>query len=139
MYFNDQGVFSGVWRLNSDVTLVARWVAVSYSINITADVEKGSAMASKTTAEAYEEIELTYIAKSGYKFKEWQILSGDIVIEDDKFSVVGETSTINIKAIFESLSYTISFNKDGGYGGLEELRVTYNNVVKNLFSSEVRR
>ena len=59
----------------------------------------GTASASPAKAVASEEITLTATPNEGYRFKEWQVISGDVTIVDDKFTM--PDSNVEIKAIFE--------------------------------------
>ena len=59
----------------------------------------GTASASPTKAVAGTEITLTAMPNEGYHFKEWQVISGDVTIKDDKFTM--PEGNVEIKAIFE--------------------------------------
>ena len=59
----------------------------------------GTASASHAKAAAGTEITLTATPKTGYHFKEWQVISGSVTIKDDKFTM--PDSEVEIKAIFE--------------------------------------
>ena len=59
----------------------------------------GTASASHAKAIVGTEITLTATPKTGYHFKEWQIISGSVTIKDDKFTM--PDSEVEIKAIFE--------------------------------------
>ena len=59
----------------------------------------GTASASPAKAVAGTEITLTAKPNKGYHFKEWQVISGDVTIKDDKFTM--PEGNVEIKAIFE--------------------------------------
>ena len=59
----------------------------------------GTASASHAKAVVGTEIILTATPKTGYHFKEWQVISGSVTIKDDKFTM--PDSEVEIKAIFE--------------------------------------
>ena len=59
----------------------------------------GTASASPAKAVASTEITLTAMPNEGYHFKEWQVISGDVTIKDDKFTM--PEGNVEIKAIFE--------------------------------------
>ena len=59
----------------------------------------GTASASPAKAVAGTEITLTAMPNEGYHFKEWQVISGDVTIVDDKFTM--PDSNVEVKAIFE--------------------------------------
>ena len=59
----------------------------------------GIAFASPLLAVAGTEITLTAMPKEGYHFKEWQVVSGGVVIENNKFLM--PDSNVEVKAVFE--------------------------------------
>ena len=59
----------------------------------------GIAFASPLLAVAGTEITLTAMPKEGYHFKEWQVISGGVVIENNKFLM--PDSNVEVKAVFE--------------------------------------
>ena len=50
-------------------------------------------------------IELTASPNPGYKFKEWQVISGGVTITDNKFTI--GTESVEIKAVFEKVPYDV--------------------------------
>ncbi|MGL6201124.1 MAG: InlB B-repeat-containing protein [Lachnospiraceae bacterium] len=91
-----------------------------YSITVHSD-GNGTAEADMQTAQAGTEITLSYMANAGYHFKEWQVVTGDIRIEDSKFTMPSENVTV--KAIFEkdtAATYTVTVNNGTGSGSYEE-------------------
>ena len=61
----------------------------------------GTASASPAKAAAGTEITLTATPNKGYRFKEWQVISGGVTIKDDKFIMPEEN--VDVKAIFEEI------------------------------------
>ena len=59
----------------------------------------GTALASPDTAEQGTEIILTVTPASGYHFKEWEVISGNVTIRNNRFTMPAEDVTV--KAIFE--------------------------------------
>ena len=72
--------------------------AAEYTVTVTT-VGGGTASASSAKAVVGTEIRLTAKPDEGYRFKEWQVISGDVTIVDDKFTM--PDSEVEIKAIFE--------------------------------------
>ncbi len=58
----------------------------------------GTASASSIAAKSGEEVTLTVEPNSGYQFEKWEIVSGDVTIEDNKF--IMPMSDVTIRAIF---------------------------------------
>ena len=72
--------------------------STEYTITVTAE-GGGTASASSTSATAGTEITLTATPDTGYHFKEWQVMRGNVTIKDDKFLM--PDSNVEVKAIFE--------------------------------------
>lgn len=71
-----------------------------YNITVSDD-GNGTAKSSYSWGVTGKEIYLTATPDEGYKFKEWQVISGGVTIADDKFTV--GTEDIEIKAVFEKI------------------------------------
>ena len=56
-------------------------------------------MADKTSAAAGTVVTLTATPKSGYTFKQWQVITGGVTIKDNKFTM--PAGNVEVKAIFE--------------------------------------
>ena len=69
-----------------------------YSVKVSTD-GNGTAMADKTSAAAGTVVTLTATPKSGYTFKQWQVVTGGVTIKDNKFTM--PVGNVEIKAIFE--------------------------------------
>ena len=77
----------------------------------------GTASASHAKAIVGTEITLTATPKTGYHFKEWQVISGSVTIKDNKF--IMPSANVEVKAIFEEdvpapTEYTITYDLAGG-------------------------
>ena len=87
----------------------------------------GTASASHVKAVAGTEITLTAMPKEGYHFKEWQVMSGNVTIKDDKFTM--PSANVEVKAIFEkdapvSTEFTITFDGNGGTPSVGSMTTT---------------
>lgn len=69
-----------------------------YSVKVSTD-GNGTAMADKTSAAAGTVVTLTATPKSGYTFKQWQVVTGGVTIKDNKFTM--PAGNVEVKAIFE--------------------------------------
>ena len=87
-----------------------------YNVTVTND-GNGTASASPAKAAAGTEITLTATPNAGYYFKEWKVISGDVTIKGDKFTM--PEGNVEIKAIFEEDApptpdeYTVTVTNDG--------------------------
>ena len=79
------------------LALVARQ-AQTYAVTVTTD-GNGTASADLAAAAAGTNISLNATPNTGYHFKEWQVVSGGVTIENDKFTM--PDGDVEIKAIFE--------------------------------------
>ena len=69
-----------------------------YSVKVSTD-GNGTAMADKTSAAAGTVVTLSATPKSGYHFKQWQVVTGGVTIKDNKFTM--PAGNVEVKAIFE--------------------------------------
>ena len=89
--------------VTADITVKALWedappAPAEYTVTVTTE-GNGTASASPAKAVAGEEIALTATPDGGYRFKEWEVISGGVTIKDDKFTM--PDGNVEIKAIFE--------------------------------------
>ena len=87
------------------VTLKLYYDLTVYNVTVEND-GNGSASAAPASATMGGKITLTVTPNSGYRFKEWQIVSGDVTISDDTFTM--PAGNVIVKAVFERKS------SDGG-------------------------
>ena len=88
----------------------------------------GTASASHAKAVVGTEITLTATPNAGYHFKEWQVMSGDVTVRDDKFTM--PSGNVEIKAIFEEdasptpTEYTVTFDGNDGTPSVGSMTTT---------------
>ena len=98
-----------------------------YTVTVKTD-GNGTASASHAKAVVGTEITLTATPNAGYHFKEWQVMSGDVTVRDDKFTMPG--SDVEIKAIFEEdapptpTEYTVTFDGNDGTPSVGSMTTT---------------
>ena len=101
----------------------------TYTVTVSAEpAEGGSASADPTSGTEGTEISLTATANEGYSFKEWQVVSGGVTVENDKFTLGAEN--VELKALFAPLSCTVSFDPNGGSGEMAAVTVNYGEKYK---------
>ena len=87
-----------------------------YTVTVQND-GNGTAAADMNAAIPGTEITLTATANEGYRFKEWQVVSGGVTITDNRFTM--PTSDVVVKAIFEEIpapAFTVTVNNGTGTG-----------------------
>ena len=82
----------------SETKFVKDSAPTEYSVKVSTD-GNGTAMADKTSAAAGTVVTLTATPKSGYTFKQWQVVTGVVTIKDNKFTM--PAGNVEVKAIFE--------------------------------------
>lgn len=112
------------WDFETDkarytMTLKAQWEANTYTVTVEND-GNGTASAAPASAKMDDKVELIATPKSGYHFKEWEVISGNVKIEDNKFTMPAENVTV--KAIFER---NASSSGGGGGGGTTYYTLTF--------------
>lgn len=134
-YYDNNGV-NKKWDFKTDrakytMRLTAQWKANIYNVTVEND-GNGTASAAPAPAKMGDEVELIATPKSGYHFKEWEVISGNVKIEDNKFTMPADDVTV--KAIFErnasssgggggggTTYYTLTFETNGG-GSMQAIR-----------------
>ena len=135
-YYDNNGE-NRKWDFETDrakytMTLTAKWKANTYTVKVEND-GNGTASADPASAKMGDEVRLTAMPNSGYHFKEWEVVSGDVEIEDNKFTMPADNVTV--KAIFErnassggsggggggTTYYTLTFETNGG-GSMQAIR-----------------
>ena len=115
--------------VTADITVKALWedappAPTEYTVTVTND-GNGTASASPAKAVAGTAIALTATPNTGYRFKEWAVISGGVSIENNKFLM--PDSDVEVKAIFEEDAppvpdeYTVRFNANGGGGTMADV------------------
>lgn len=134
-YYDNNGE-NTKWNFETDearytMTLTAQWKANTYTVTVEND-GNGTASADPASAKMGEKVTLTAMPNSGYHFKEWKVVSGEVEIEDNKFTMPADNVTV--KAIFErnasssgggggggTTYYTLTFETNGG-GSMQAIR-----------------
>ena len=91
------------YTVNGDIEIKALWknsviTPTTYTVTVSND-GNGTGTATPSTAATGTEITLTAMPKEGYRFKEWQVISGGVTIKNNKFTM--PDNNVEVKAIFE--------------------------------------
>lgn len=135
-YYDNNGE-NRKWDFETDkakytMTLTAQWKANTYTVTVEND-GNGTASADPAFAKMGAEVSLTAMPNSGYHFKKWEVVSGDVEIENNKFTM--PAADVTVKAIFErnassggsggggggTTYYTLTFETNGG-GSMQAIR-----------------
>ena len=135
-YYDNNGE-NTKWNFETDrakytMRLTAQWKANIYNVTVEND-GNGTASADPASAGMGAEVSLTATPNSGYHFKKWEVVPGDVEIEDNKFTM--PAAHVTVKAIFErnassggsggggggTTYYTLTFETNGG-GSMQAIR-----------------
>ena len=86
-------------------------VATTYKVTVTND-GNGSASASKSTGATGDSVTLTATPSTGYKFKEWLVVSGGVTVTNDSFTI--GSADVEVKAVFEEDATNTNTNTNSG-------------------------
>ena len=106
---------------------IAKAPETEYAVTVRDDGH-GMGSADPASATAGTEITLTATPNAGYHFKEWQVMSGDVTVRGDKFTMPG--SDVEVKAIFEEdapptpTEYTVTFDGNDGTPSVGSMTTT---------------
>ena len=123
-YYDNNGE-NTEWNFETDrakytMRLTAQWKANIYNVTVEND-GNGTALAAPASAKMGDEVRLTAMPNSGYHFKKWEVVSGDVEIEDNKFTMPADDVTV--KVIFERNAS--SGGSGGGGGGTTYYTLTF--------------
>ena len=114
-----------------DTEIKALWensviTPTTYTVTVSND-GNGTGTAAPSTAAAGTTITLTAMPKEGYHFKEWQVISGDVTITNEKFLMPNDN--VEVKAIFEEdvpapTEFIVTFDGNGGTPSVGSMTTT---------------
>ena len=120
------------YTVDRDTEIKALWensviTPTTYTVTVGND-GNGTGTATPSTAATGTEITLTATPKEGYHFKEWQVISGNVTIKDNKFTM--PDGNVEVKAIFEkdappaSTEFIVTFDGNGGTPSVSSMTTT---------------
>ena len=128
-----------------DTEIKALWensviTPTTYTVTVSND-GNGTGTATPSTAAAGTEIRLSATPKTGYHFKEWEVISGGVTIKDDKFLMPNDN--VEVRAIFEEdappapTEFIVTFDGNGGTPSVGSMTTT-NRKLTSLPSASRR-
>ena len=119
------------YTVDRDTEIKALWensviTPTTYTVTVGND-GNGTGTATPSTAAAGTTITLTATPNKGYHFKEWQVMSGNVTIKDDKFTM--PNAHVEVKAIFEEdvpapAEFIVIFDGNGGTPSVGSMTTT---------------
>lgn len=128
-----KGTLKKISSASDILTLKLYYDLTVYAVTVEND-GNGSATAVPGSATMGETISLTATPDSGYHFKSWEVVSGDVTISEDKFTM--PAGNVTVKALFERKSnndegttyYTLTFDTNGG-SSIHAIRTTSGKTI----------
>ena len=99
------GYTGGAWDVNPGTTTVNGDRTFTYTFEpvptctVTVSPEAGGTVTGDGDYEAGASVALSATPNEGYRFKEWQVVSGGVTVENDRFTMPAED--VEIRAVFE--------------------------------------
>ena len=119
------------YTVNGDTEIKALWensviTPTTYTVTVSNN-GNGTGTATPSTAAAGTTITLTATPNKGYHFKEWQVMSGNVTIKGDKFTM--PNAHVEVKAIFEEdvpapTEFIVTFDGNGGTPSVGSMTTT---------------
>ncbi len=137
---NDQDYTDGQSVTNlaesGSVTLVAKWLANSYTIVY--DANNGSGDMANTNCVYGQSCALSSntFTRTGYTFSGW-VYNNQSYTDGQNVTNLAESGTVTLVAQWTPISYTIEFDANGGTGTMSDLAMTYDeskNLTANAYS-----
>ena len=128
-----KGTLKKISSASDILTLKLYYDLTVYAVTVEND-GNGSATAVPGSATMGETISLTATPDSGYHFKSWEVVSGDVTISEGKFTM--PAGNVTVKALFERKSnndegttyYTLTFDTNGG-SSIHAIRTTSGKTI----------
>lgn len=104
----------------TDVTLYAQWTAIPYTITFDGGDAPGSMdSVTKLFGETYVLPECGFQSPINNRFKAWDVNGTEYAVGD----TITVTGDVTVKPVWEWISYTVTFDAQGGTGAMEPLSV----------------
>ena len=135
-HYNNAAPYSG----NGNVTLYAEWKANTYYVKFNGNGSTSGSMNNQTfTYDVAQNLTANAFSKTGYTFAGWATSASGSVVYADKASVKNLTntngSTVNLYAKWNTVTYTITYN---GNGGSSPSSLSYNIESTSTLASSTR-
>lgn len=121
-WFNEEGTKfdNGVWKIANNVTLIAKWEILTYSVKYNLD---GGNASNKTTYTVEDTFVINNPFKTGYTFLGWTYEGQSTPVLS--VTIDKEIGDKEYTANYKANPYTITFDADGGVLDKNSLSVTY--------------
>ena len=125
-YFDGKKYESGICKIADNVTLVAQWDIIDYSISYTLN-GGANPTGNPTSYNILTGVTVTNPTRTGYTFLGWTYEGQSTPVKDLTFAK-GTTEDKILVAHWEANNYEITLDADGGNVGSDKLDVTYDDT-----------
>jgi len=140
-YDNTEEVSNLTSEQNGTVTLYAQWEPFSYNVSFDANGGSGKMEDQELTYDKKEQLSICEFEKTGYVFNGWATEkdgSGDSYKDEEEVLNLSEEDDgkVTLYAKWAPISYTVSFDANGGTGEMESMTLSYDeeeNLTENSF------
>ena len=116
-------------KVIGNITLYAGFRANTYTIVFNANTGSGTMSNQSMTYDTAANLTANAFTKTGYTFKGWATSAGGSIAYTNGQSVKNlsaeQGATVNLYAVWEANTYTITFNANGGTGSMSNQSMTY--------------
>ncbi|MCL2412641.1 MAG: InlB B-repeat-containing protein [Bacteroidales bacterium] len=119
------------FEVDQDVTLVAIFKQINYTVTVIANPEEGGSVTGEGTYHRGDEATVTAIVKAGYTFVNWTMGGTQIsTMPSITFNPLGD---IELVANFDLITYPVTFYVIGGNGGLMATANSRTQIISGTF------
>ena len=128
--YEDGDSIKNLTSTNGDIIyLYAVWEANIYAVSYNANGGVGAMASSAHTYDVYGVLNTNTFTKMGYTFKGWSTIPTGTIAFNDRASIVNLASdanaNVNLYAVWEANTYTITYNANGGEGNMASSNHVY--------------
>lgn len=123
-FINGEQIAESNSAVNNNQVLTVKKVATTYTVNAYANPTEGGTVTGGGSYSERATVTLTATPAEGYTFKEWQVVSGGVTVENNSFTM--PASNVEIKAVFEAVptAYSITIGAAITNGSVSADRMT---------------
>ena len=129
VYTNGQSVSNLATAQGANVELFAKWTPITYTVSFNANGGDGTMAAQTHTYNASQTLTANTFTRTGYTFAGWATTaSGDVTYANSQSVsnlATAQGANVELFAKWNPITYTVSFNANGGTGTMAAQTHTY--------------
>lgn len=128
--YNNTIISNGIWNIPDNVTLTAQWSVTTYNLSFNLDGGSISVIPPATYTYFSETITIADPTRGGYTFSGWKNIETNEVTLTSLTIPSGSLGDKSFIALWNGLSYHVSFDPNGGECSVTETTVVFGSNVK---------